>query len=59
MLVTEKERSEALTRMRRRLAFLLHHRPGYKATIKDTRIAIDALEQIQFLDLKGVLNREK
>jgi hypothetical protein len=56
MIVTERERSEALARMRRRLSFLIRARPEYRGTIKGTRIAIDALEQIlllQFTIKKG------
>lgn len=49
MIVTEEERSEALARFRKRLAFLTRYRSMYRATIKDTRIAIDSMEQVTLL----------
>lgn len=52
-MMTTKERIEVLARVRRRLKFMIHHRPHYRQTIKDTRIIIDALESLILVDIKG------
>jgi len=51
-MTTTPERIDALGRARKRLSFMLRHRPFYKQTIKDTRVIIEALESLILLDLK-------
>jgi hypothetical protein len=55
-MTTTPERIETLARMRSRLKWLIHSRPFYKQTIKDTRIIIDALEALVFVDMKGTIH---